>query len=537
MKRAVVYARVSDRKQAERDLPVESQIEACRRKAAELGAEVLHVYRDDGITGRTDDRAGFQGALLHAITSQADYMVVWDSARFSRDQFDALLHKRRLDAAGVRLVYAATNIDRNTEEGWLADSFQQIIDEAKSRATSRDTRRSMMQAAREGFFMGGRVPYGYQAVLAPGGKRRRLQPDQDEAPVVASMFDLSARGVGGFAIAVMQNEAGITLRGRPWNKNTVLGILKSEVYVGNVIYNKFDRKHGREKPPEEWVRVQAHEPLVSQERFDAVQQGLARRKPADDVSPGNATHTFAGLLRCGQCGAGLKLASGTGRGGKVYYYYACNADVQGRLCTFKRLPADAFDAWMLDELLTHVLTEENVQAVIDQLDQAATKWVKERAGRRRSLVKELRGAEERRANLYQVLEVQGKQAPGIQELGPRLRELNEQIKRIELALVALEDEQEPAAPQLPATAAEAAALMRTLVVDCEDAKTLRSFVASIVKKIDVEPGQVRVDYHPECLVRCGGAVVRSTQTWLPVVGKLRTMVLPMPGREVLRAAA
>ena len=70
----------------------------------------------------------------------------------------------------MRLIYAAMNIDRSTEEGWLADSFQQIIDEAKSRATSRDTRRSMMQAAGEGFFMGGRVPFGYQAVPAPGTK-------------------------------------------------------------------------------------------------------------------------------------------------------------------------------------------------------------------------------------------------------------------------------------------------------------------------------------------------------------------------------
>ena len=67
-----------------------AQIEACVRKAAELGATVLQVYRDDGISGRTDERAGFQAALNHAITAGAEYMVVWDSARFSRDQLGAL---------------------------------------------------------------------------------------------------------------------------------------------------------------------------------------------------------------------------------------------------------------------------------------------------------------------------------------------------------------------------------------------------------------------------------------------------------------
>lgn len=537
MKRAVVYARVSDRKQAERDLPVESQIEACVRKAAELGATVLQVYRDDGISGRTDERAGFQAALNHAITAGAEYMVVWDSARFSRDQLGALLHKGRLEAAGVRLVYAAMNIDRSTEEGWLADSFQQIIDEAKSRATSRDTRRSMMQAAKEGYFMGGRVPYGYTAVMAPNGKRRRLVPCEEEAAVVVQLFDLSARGVGAFAIAVMQNESGVSFRGRPWNKNTVLGILKSEVYMGRVIYNRFDRKQGHQKRPEEWVRVQAHEPLVSQERFDQVQEGLARRTPAEDTAPGNAEHTFAGLLRCASCESGMKLASGTGRSGKAYYYYACNAQVQGRKCGQKRLPAETFDRWMLAELLDHVLTEENVQAVMDQMDRAATNWATDRAARRRALVKELRACELARTNLYQVLEAQGKNAPGINELGPRLRELNERAKRLESSLVVLEDEEEPPALVLGATAAEASALLRELVTTCESPKTLRAFVASIVEKIDVAADEVRVAYHPECLVRCGGAVVHSTQRWLPVVGKLRTIAIPLPSHSMgLRAA-
>jgi hypothetical protein len=351
------------------------------------------------------------------------------------------------------------------------------------------------------------------------------------------IFDLSARGVGAFAIAVMLNESGCTLRGRPWNKNTVLGILKSEVYMGRVIYNRFDRKAGRAKRPEDWVRVQAHEPLVSQDRFDQVQQGLAQRTPAEDTAPGNAERTFAGLLRCAHCEGGMKVASGTGRGGKAYYYYACNAQVQGRKCDLRRLPAEAFDTWMLAELLDHVLTEENVQAVMDQMDRAAANWAIDRATRRRTLVKELRTCEQSRTNLYQVLESQGKNAPGINELGPRLRELNERAKRLEGALVSLEDEEEPPALVLGATAAEASALLRQLVTTCDSPKTLRAFVASIVQRIDVTAEEVRVAYHPECLIRCGGAVVHSTQRWLPVVGKLRTIAIAFPPHGLaLRAA-
>lgn len=536
MKRAVVYARVSDRKQAARDLPVESQIEACRRRSAEMGAVVLHVYRDDGISGRTDGRPGFLAAIEHAISSCADYLVVWDSARFSRDQFDALLYKRRLEAAGVRLVYAAMHIDRSTEEGWLADSFQQIIDEAKSRATSRDTRRSMMQAAGAGFFMGGRVPFGYQAVGVPGTKRRKLQPHAEEGEVVRGMFEMSARGIGAFAIAVMLNEQGSTHRGRPWGKNAVLHILKSEVYMGDVVYNRFDRKHKRERPPEEWVRVRSHEPLVSEERYAEVQAGLAGRVPAEGHVPGNAQRPFAGLLRCGRCRSGAKVVSGTGRTGQVYYYYACGGQQQGKGCGMKRIPADAFDRWMLDELLGQVITAENVTHVMESMDEAAAGWVKERAKRRRSLVAELRDAEQRRARLYEVLEAQGKDAPGIHEIGPRLRELNERIKRVESALVQLEDEQEPMVPQLGVTPEQAAQVMRDMVLSCESPKTLRDFIASIVSTVTLGEREVRVEYHPECLVRHAGAVVHSTSNWLPVVGKLRTASYVASAPDWRRAA-
>ena len=539
MKRAIIYARVSTERQADEGLSVESQIEACRRKAAELGAAVLHVYRDDGLSGRTDARPGFRAAINHATVAGADYLVCWSSSRFARDQYDAISYKRELAASGVRLVYASSGIDLESNEGWLADSFAQIIDEAYSRQVSADTRRSMLSAARDGFFMGGRVPFGYEAVEVPGTKRRRLQPQTEEASVVREIFDHSARGVGAFAVAVMLNEQGRTLRGRPWNKNTVLGILKSEVYMGHVIFNRFDRKRRRVRSPDEWVRVQAHEPIVSVERFEAVQAGLAKRQPEPASVPGNTQHVFAGLLTCGHCGAGLKLATGTGRSGKVYSYYACGAALQGRACDFKRLPADEFDAWALGELLDRILTPENVRGAIEKLEEQSAQWVKDRAARRRSLVAEMRAAEGKRSKLYEVLELSGKDAPGIADLAPRLRELNEAITRLEASLVALEDEEMPqvGALQLPTDVAVAA--LRQMVQECESPRALRDFVASIVSGITVGPEEVKVDYHPECLVRSEGAAVRSTSRWLPVVGTLRTasVAIRMPSRFELKRAA
>lgn len=545
MRRAVIYARVSTERQADEGLSVESQIEACRRRADELGAAVAAVYRDDGLSGTTDARPGFRQAIEHCRLGDIDYLLCWSSSRFARDQHDAITYKREISGFGTRLVYASQQLDLATHEGWLADSFQQIIDENYSRQVSLDTKRSMIKAARDGYFMGGRVPFGYSATPAPDGKRRRLQPHADEARLVRWIFEQCARGLGAFAIARACNRQGLTMRGRPWGKTTLLNILKSEVYMGQVIFNRFDRKRRTARPQAEWVRVQAHDAIVAPEEFAAAQRALQERAPAEGQAPGNTRHLFAGLLRCEHCGAGMKMTTGRGRNGTTYHYYGCNTAASGKGCRFKPMRADLFDAWLLGELLDRVLTRENVQAVIDQLDGAAVRWAQDRARRRAALVLELRTAEGRRGKLYEVLETQGRDAPGISELGPRLRELNEQIQRVELALVAVEDEAEPIVGRASSVSAdEAARVMRRMVEECEDPKTLRAFVASFVERVIASEQQVLVEYHPECLIRDQRAMaVHSTEDWLPVRGLLRTasVVILRPitsgnGRPLRRAA-
>ena len=83
-KAAIIYARVSTLAQAEEELPIESQLEVCRRKAAELDAVVLREFVDAGISGRTDQRRAFQDALAFCRMNRVDYFVVWNTARFAR---------------------------------------------------------------------------------------------------------------------------------------------------------------------------------------------------------------------------------------------------------------------------------------------------------------------------------------------------------------------------------------------------------------------------------------------------------------------
>ncbi len=538
MKRAIIYARVSTKRQADDGLPVESQIDHCQGKAAALGCTVAKVFTDGGISGTTDRRPAFQDALNYCAVMDVDYFITWSSSRFARNHLDAGHYKGVLAKYGTRLVYSSNETDIRTDDGWFIDAIGAVIDERYSRQVSSDTRRSMLKAARDGYFLGGRVPFGYVAVAE--GKRKRLAVHPTEGVLARRIFALALQGAGTKLIALQLNAQGHTMRGKPWAKNTVNYILKNEVYAGWTVFNR-KRKGRDENPREDWVKVPSHEALVSAEDFERAQAMMTDRHPQNVGGQPRSDFAFVGLLRCGVCGASLQTCSGTGRS-QVYHYYGCRASLVGKCrCTFKRVRADRFDEWLLGELLDQVLTPERMGDIISQAQQVKLEWVKDRAGRREGLVAELRAAEKARGNLYAVLELHGQDAPNLGDLAPRLRELNERVKKIEASLLALENE--PIGPgDLPEVdPVEAAEVLRGLVMDCNEPKKLRAFVGSFVKEITVADGDVTVDYHPECLVQLNNRTrIHSADKWLPERGTLRTVRLviarPLWGGRLALAA-
>lgn len=176
MKRAIIYVRVSTTRQADEGISIDAQTDQCRKKAQELGAGVLQIFHDEDITGTSAvKRQAFQRAIHYCAVNDVDYFIVWSTSRFARNKLDAARYKLLLRESGTRLVYASMNIDSDTDEGWFTDSIMEIMDERISRQISRDTRRAMLKNAEEGWFNGGRAPFGYQ--ITSQGKRRKLVPN------------------------------------------------------------------------------------------------------------------------------------------------------------------------------------------------------------------------------------------------------------------------------------------------------------------------------------------------------------------------
>jgi site-specific DNA recombinase len=532
-KRAIIYARVSSKRQADDGLPIESQLDRCRAKAVALGAEVVREFVDAGISGSTDKRPAFQEAINYCSLMNVDYLITWSSSRFARNLMDAGRYKLVLKTYRTHLTYASSDVDVSTDDGWLMDNFFALFDEHVSRRVSSDTRRSMLKAAGDGYFMGGRVPFGYAVV--PDGQRRRLVPHPTESASVKQIYDMSLGGQGTKVIAMVLNEAGQFMRGKRWAKNTVNFILGSEIYCGVSIFNRMSRRVPN--PPELWIRVKSHEPIIDAETFGRVQAGMTERRPERVGGTPRSHAVFAGLLRCGHCQGALSVINGTSRNKTRYHYYACDKHIRGKeLCTFKNVRVNELDPWLVGELLDKVLTPETVRGVVRDATAMSGQWARDRQLRRDSLVRELRGTEAKRSKLYSVLELMGTEAPNLADMGPRLRELNDQIKNLERSIIQLEDEPTGPmdAPDLDID--EVTGMLRGLVEHCEDPKKLRTFMESFVEHAVVMGDTVEVHYNEGRMMSAGNPV-RCGNKWLPILGTLRTKRLVLHRWVPLRKVA
>ena len=518
MKKAIIYARVSYAKRRDEKVSIESQIEHSRALAGRLEATVDRVFIDDGRSAWHGNRPAFEDALDYCDALDVDYFITWSTSRFSRNRIRAALDKDRLEQAGVTVKYVSSPIDRETDEGWLLDGIYELFDEHQSRGISRDTTRSMIKNAREGYWNGGRPPLGYRATPAPENqKKKRLMIDDDEARLVRRIFKLRLEGHGGLAIARALNEQGQSNRGRPWNKATVLNLLSNETLRGNIVFNRRDRKDKKRiRPRGEWIIVACHDPIIDDETWSEVQELLERNNPTNGTSRGRGQHAFTGLLHCGQCGAPMRTASSYGTGGQ-YYYYQCSAVYESKAHRPNRIRADLLDKWLTNSICEQIFDRKTIAGIVNDMRELVGNWARERDERRRVIVGELQSAERASSKIYELFELHGKDAPNLKDLTIRLRHHRQVIDACEARLESLDGEKPPQFDPDDTFIEDLVEFLRGKIVNSEKPSKLQAFFSTFIEKIEVHSGEVVFRYFPDRLVPIStpGGSVLTMERWLP----------------------
>jgi site-specific DNA recombinase len=371
-----LYARVSTSKQADKDLSIPDQLRQlrdwCKRNGHSIGAE----YIEAGASATDDKRPEFQKMVADATSKPAPFeaVIVHSLSRFFRDFIEFALYERRLNKAGVKVV-SITQQTSDDSAGEMARRIFSMFDEYQSKENGKHTLRAMKENARQGFFNGSRPPFGYKIqeldLPAAKGKKKRLAVDESEAPLVRRVFEMYLGGLNGAEmgckeIASYFNERGVLLRGRKWARNRVHQLLCDTAYKGDYVFNKTAGRAALKKPESEWVAVRV-DSIIDKQVFDSV--ALKRHARSPSVTPARVVSSptlLTGLLKCGNCGAGMTTA--TGKGG-LYRYYKCNTRIgqHANACCTPAVSMPKMDGLVLAAFADKVLTPDRLREMLREM--------------------------------------------------------------------------------------------------------------------------------------------------------------------------
>ena len=279
-------------------------------------------FIDDGYSGVTYDRPGFQKMLDEIEAGHVGAVITKDLSRLGRNSaLTGLYINYTFPQNDVRYIAINDHFDSinpNSTDSDIA-GIKNWFNEFFAKDTSRKIRAVQKAKGERGERLTVHVPYGY--MKNPENPKEWII-DEEAAQVVKKIFTLCMNGRGPSQIAdqlekdkiltptAYKNKQGVkTPHTEPenpyrWHESTVVNILERKEYIGATVNFKtytnsiWDKKQ-RENPEENRVIFyNTHPAIIEQEVFDKVQeirQQRHRRTATGKSSP------FSGLVFCADC--------------------------------------------------------------------------------------------------------------------------------------------------------------------------------------------------------------------------------------------
>lgn len=312
------------------------------------GWTVVEVYSDDGFTGTNFDRPDFQRLLKDIETKQINTVITKDLSRLGRDQIGTLYYLQvYFPSKRVRYIAVNEGIDTAGDSGMggIVTPFLAAANDFYTADISRKVRTALNTRKQAGMFIGSSPPLGY---LKDPNQKGHLIPDPETAWVVQQIFRdyLISGSVIGVAKRLTEEQVptpsgqkqlrpGQTRFPGTWSATMVRRILTNPTYAGHLTQNRrrkvsYKAQQYENLPKDEWTVVKnTHEPLITQEEFDQVQELLNTRSY---ISKRGEPHLLTGLVFCADCGSPMTYV----RNGPTRTYMVCRGYRMGgrlRLCT------------------------------------------------------------------------------------------------------------------------------------------------------------------------------------------------------------
>lgn len=195
-RRAVGYARVSTRDQADNGHSLDAQRAKIEAYATLHELALVEIAIDDGYSGKSLERPGM-GRMLDLIRRRAvDVVVVAKLDRITRSVRDLGELIERFQGSGVEFASVADNIDTATASGRLVLNVMGSVAQWERETIAERTADALAHLRANGKRVSRFAPFGYR--LTPDG---RCEPDAHEQKAVKLIRRLRSEGMTLNAIA------------------------------------------------------------------------------------------------------------------------------------------------------------------------------------------------------------------------------------------------------------------------------------------------------------------------------------------------
>ena len=284
---------------------------------------LIDEYIDDGVSGTEFDRNGWNRLIKDIENGRINMVITKDTSRLGRNISQSLYYSTEyFQEKNVRYIALTDGID-TFDKGQNTDMlmFKAFYNEMYVKDISTKIKATLNSQKRNGKFMGGIAPYGYDRNL-PYDKHE-LIINEEQATIVRRIYDLFINHMGIKKIANLLTDENVPIpsiqknlsRGVKsslygvWQETTISDILTNPTYKGDLTQCReykvsYKSKKRRKNDRKNWIIAKGACPAIVDETFNIVQDMYSKNKNRTDNS---LEYLLRGFLVCKECGHTISI--------------------------------------------------------------------------------------------------------------------------------------------------------------------------------------------------------------------------------------
>lgn len=215
------YIRVSTIGQKEDGVSLDMQASKIRSYVELQGGHLVNIFRDEGVSGTKESRAGL-GLLLESIEERkTEHLVVYSLSRLSRRTLHLLTLIETFNKHNIKFHSITESINTASPQGAFFLTIISALSQLERDTIASRTRQALEYKKSNGEKCGGSLPYGFAGVDSEG----KLVEDLAEKQVAQEILYLRKQGLSLREICSKMEERGYSPKGGSWHPQKVSNII------------------------------------------------------------------------------------------------------------------------------------------------------------------------------------------------------------------------------------------------------------------------------------------------------------------------